>query len=359
MSKSKFDYRKESTDIVYFTATKRNNSTMPEYINFAQNRSQDIVSKANDYYMAVISFDIPNSPMPIFEYEDVYSVTITEAGVDYQVFLIYDDYGDPARLLNPNFRGIYYFQQFLDMLNKALITAYNASGATGEIPKMFLRPDGRFEIKQDLAFSGELYFSAETYRLFLGIESYFVSYDGVNGKDEFLVNKDNGNNTITSGGVTYSLNVQENKSQYLWPDIRYIAITSSKIPSTKEYFGLDTFNTNAQTQIIADFVPLYTESGGIDRTDWTYSSGAGYRLVDLTSDSSIREIDFNAIGLTRTGKQIPIFLAPRAAATVKFMFIKKSLVNNEYNGLHHFSDSLKTDFAGIHQDNRITKKRYN
>lgn len=334
------DYRKRNSDITYFNAYFRNRTNVPQQINYLQTRAQNIVDKANDYYLSVLRFDVPNTNLPFFYFQDnIYSVTITTAGTDKQIFLNYISVGEPGGNLNPGARGVYYHQQFLDMLNLALETEWNqAPAAAGDPPVMVLNDDSKFELRVDVASDSEIWFSRELYRFFLGIESIFGGYNQPNGKDQQILYKDNNNNTFAGPpGASYWGMEQETSTLYNWYDIRVIAIISNSMPCKQEYIGIISNNLTNEIQIIADYVPPYMIEPNISKSEWIFHSINNRRIVDLISDNPLRTIDFRVIGLDRHGEIFPIFIAPGDSASVKFEFIKKSLYNNEYSGDFHVS----------------------
>ena len=368
MSDNRVDYRKSTSDVIYYIATLRNDTNKNLVIDFNETRPNSIVDRPNDYYMAVISFDIPNTSFSIFNYTpDTYYVTITVGGVDYTEEVLYIDRGDPGRDVDPTIRGVYYFQQFLDMMNNALLAAHTAAGLLGveNPPFMLLRSDGRFEIRQQQGYSGDVYFNSDLYKYFTGMESDFLGYNRPDRKDRFILNKDNGNNSGEYGatanppgpGIFFNLNIQENKAQYLWPDIKALIITSTSIPVNKEYLGTGEKTTQSiELAAVSDFFPVYQEQQGNDRTDWVYIADTP-RLIDIESDIPLRTMDFRVLAYDADEKRfVPVSIAPGETATVKFAFYKKSLYNNEYNGLPHFGKTFKESVAGIMNSARTEPK---
>lgn len=332
------DNRKESDDIVYFNAFLNNSTNREQVINFSEVRAQNIINKANDYYMSVVRFDIPNLINPIFNFiNNTGSITIREAGVDKQEFLVYLNYGNTLPNIVPAQQGIYYFQQLLDMINNALALAHAAPPvSTGNIPRMLLRSDGRFEMVIDQTYSSQIYFNNDLYYLFIGMEAIFNGYDAPNGTNYEILNKDNGNNTGTYNLPlvgTFNLNVQENNSQYLWPDFKSIVITSSILPVTNELIGVNGAGINTEVAAITDFIPVRDTTAGIDRNDFVYRAQYDFRFIDLNGRNPIRKIDFQVFYVTTLGQLVPLTIGPGQTATIKLQFVKKSLVNNEYTDM--------------------------
>lgn len=358
-SKLELDYRKSSSDVLYFNASFTNIKDTPQIIDFRQSRAQNIINKSNDYYLAITRFSIPHNVIPIFNFEDdKYFVSI---GVGLASPLVYKDQGNPISTVYPNRKGIYYIQQFLDMINTALAIAHGLDPRNA--PRMVLDEDGRFSLIVDTAYipgvpADEIFFSKPLYQLFEGLNSEFISYNSVNKKDYKIIYGDKFNNIFTYQaplvGNYYEMK-QENKSQFIWSDVASIAISTANLPCRKEYLGYRSqTNSTNEAQLITDFIPVQSEPSNYDRSNWLYNSGSGFRLVELETDNPLNIIDFRVSIVTKEGTLEPLAIAPGKTASVKFMFIKKSLENNEYNGLKRMGDSFKADILGIKQTNRIT-----
>jgi len=341
---NKVDYRKETSDVVYFNASYINDTDIIRPANFDQTRGQNIVDKANDYYMSVIRFEVPHSVIAIFDFrQDEYFVTIDNGTNPPPVKLVYQSRGD-IFVPNSKFQGIYYFQQFLDIINTGLLTAHNNLGLVTNPPMLVLDENDKFSLIVDENYTEDIIFNTALYRFFLGIDAFFTR---VKNKEYRFIYKQIFNNIQPYPAPfvgNYFKMEQENKSQFNWSNITGIVIQSRTIPTTKEYIGLNNQNQTTETQVISDYIPMQTEFTSYDRSPWIYYSQGSERLVDLTSDSPIRSIDFQIGLVTRESNIIPLDVGPGEVVSVKFMFIKKSLKNNEYGnsyGEFHYDDKLK------------------
>jgi len=353
------DFRKESDDIVYFDASITNPSDKAQIISFSQTRPSNIVDKANDYYMAVIRFSIPHDIISIFNFDqDEYFVSIGASG---PVQLQYVSRGNPFSNFDPNFRGVYTFQQFLDSLNNALATAHTGSGLGGNPPMMILNNDLSFSFIVDQTYNPAtdfIFFNYPLYKFFLGIDATFIAFNAPNGRDYsinygFLFNNI-GTYTAPLAGNYYEMK-QETKSQFLFSNIKYLLITSKSIPANKELVGLSNFINNEEIQAISDFIPIQQEFTNYDRTPWVYTSETP-RLIDLQSDIPLRKIDFQVLIVDKDDNYVPLGIGPNESVDVKFAFYKKSLYNNEYDGYYDQKYSKRP--TGLKRSKRLSDYHY-
>lgn len=352
----KVDYRKESSDIVYFSATVTNTSDSPKIIDFNQSRPQNILDKANDYYMTVLRFTVPHTTVAIFNFnQDDYYITIQEGATQKTVQLIYQDQGNPTADSSATFQGIYYIQQFLDIINTALNTAHNnAPASPGNPPQMILNDDGSFSLIVDTQYTNQIIsMNQPLYAFFNGLDANFVTFTGnVNYELRYGLRLDNIGTYLAPLVGNYYIMRQESQSQYAWSNIKYIAVTSNSIPCAKEYIGIPFGTKTDESQTITDYIPLQGSYSPYDRSDWYYNAGDAYRLIDLESDGPLRRIDFQFILINKDNFAFPLQLGPGESADLKFMFAKRSLFNNEYNGLVNFEKRFKDNFLGISQADR-------
>lgn len=336
------DYRKESDDVIYITATAINNTGVAKEIEYRQTRSDNILEKASDYYLSVIRFDIPHSTLAIFNFRDnPYYVTIEQAGVDKTVQLIYLDYGNLTPNLDSAFQGVYYINQFLEMINTAFTTAHNNPPASpGNPPRIVLNTDNTFSLIVDTLYipgTTDIFFNEPLYSFFQGLDSVFIGYNTANFKDRRLIYQRYFDNVFTYPaplvGTYYNMR-QESASQYLWTNLRTLILTTNEIPITKEYVSIGPNSSSIKNQAITDYIGTQEQDDTYRRMPYEYRAGSGYRLVDLKYDGPLNKIDFKVYAVDQFGFQFPLALAPGEAARVKFMFLKKSLENNEYNGVN-------------------------
>ena len=70
-------------DHIYINSKLYNSTDKPIVCEYKETFSQSIVPKADDFYLTVVRFEIPNS-VPIFEFKDnYYNLTLSYNGSDY------------------------------------------------------------------------------------------------------------------------------------------------------------------------------------------------------------------------------------------------------------------------------------
>lgn len=350
--RSHIDHRQSTSDVVYFNASIKNNKNVSIQAFFQQARSQNIIEKCNDYYLAVVRLEVPHSTVAMFNFAARdYFVTINNGVTDFTTQLLYVSDGNPTSNLDSAFQGIYTFQQFLDSLNTALRTSHIAAGIAGNAPMMVYEEDGRFSLNVDTNYTigvDEIFFNDALFRLFQGIQSEFISFTATSNKDYRMIYGPLFNNILTYptnpifgyiAGDYYKMS-QETQSQFTWVNISSIVVTTNTIPCKKEYIGLSSDNNSTESQTITDFIPVQQNFNKYDRTPWVYEPQDGYRLVDLESDSPLRTIQFKVELVNDESFIFPVSLAPGENILLKMMFMKKSLVNNEYTQIYNPSDNI-------------------
>lgn len=316
------------SDVIYFNAAISNNKNVPIQARYIQNRSQNIVDRASDYYMAITRFDVPHDDIAIFNFnQDDYFVTIGNKTEQ----LVYVDQGNPFTTLDARFQGIYTFQQFLDSINNAFTIAHNTAPASpGNPPRVVLEEDGRFSFQIDELYTESIFLNEKLRKFFISINGIFLSYtDPIGFEVLYGPVVDNLFPYEAPLVGNYYKMLQETKSQFEWSNIIGIVITTTSMPCIKEYVGnLTGIDSSTEVQAVTDFIPIQNAGESYDRSNWIYNSGSGYRLVQLQSDSALRNIDFVVQLVNRAGFLFPSSISPGSSASVKFMFIKKELENS-------------------------------
>jgi hypothetical protein len=312
--------------VVTYKATIENTSKTDNIqARYSQKTGTHLVKRASDYYIAVERFDIPRSNLPIFLYNNSngydYSVTISNGGVDYFQTVVYQSY---ASIVRPP-DAIFYVQQFLNMVNASLLAAHNASGIAGAAPMMILDTTDRFYMVIQIGYPGEIFFSNKVFQLFYTLPAIFYGYGNLTGKDFKVVVQDVGNNTF----APYYHMRQEQSSLFRWNSYKSIIITSSRIPCVLSAVGSGNAagNNNVKVQALTDFIPLDT-NGVIDRTNWSYNSINPNRVIELTSDGPIDEIEFSIYVADTSGNLIQLYIEPGENLSVNFAFYKKSIIDS-------------------------------
>jgi hypothetical protein len=327
MHRSKI-HKESGDDVVYYTAYLTNTTDEVIPVDYNTTEVNPVIEDTSTYYCSVVNVNLPRTGAYIFGFSDVvkYYVSIVVGGVPFTTEVLYESRGDPFQNVSlDQEQGIWTVKQFLDMINTAIGTSFTNSSATGNVPYVVEEADGSFTVIQSQVTDGTLYFNYALGNKFLGLDMTFNSYTDFLGYE--VLNKDYGNNAFNTGTPEATFhNSQTGNLQQLWDDINYIFVTSDTLPCVKEFIGTDDYSSGALSSIIADFTNI--KSTGYDRTDWNYSAGAGFRLIDMYSSGSLRKIGFSAKGQIADGRVFRLRILPGYTCSVKFMFIKKSLVKN-------------------------------
>jgi hypothetical protein len=361
-SKVHYDSKVNKTDsVIYFNANIYNDPlTNPQQAKLARFNqsisSGSVVDLPENYYMAIVRFAISHALIPLYQFKDnFYSITLRRAGVDYQQFLTYQDAG-PGYSQYGYDRPVFFYQQFVSMINTALDNANLALPVPQQSPiPSFVTYDAdteRFTLFIPSKYSPDdqdvrLYFNSNLYQQIQLLNSRFLGYNQTNGKDYQILNYLIPRtlpagyvafNQITLPGtgpappppdVPFLVFTQERKALYLLNEVQSIVFTSTTLNVTKEYTGRnDGSGSVGSIPILADFVP--DQSTGRDLSEYQYNVQGPPRLVNLTNTIPITDIDYQVGIRFRDGTIVPLYLEPGETCEVKFGFFKKSLYDNNF-----------------------------
>lgn len=326
-------YRKDyysDTDNIYYNLSVYNpvdNNELIEAV-YSETRNETFGINPEEYALSVIRFNIPNTNIPIFSFQDnSYSVTLSFGGNDLQEFVVYIPSSNEDIGVN---QPIFKFQQFIDQINTALTNCYNNFVATyGAFPTATRAPymtysntGKNFSIHVEKAYETDgiqLFMNWELFRFFETFEIIFNGYNQLLGKDIEIMIKDNFNNTDPDDATLYKF-TQEIKSFYLWYDISKINILSSTLNTESEYIG-NKQGKNATLDILTDFTPSVTEES-FD-TNYIFFPVGPYRLIDFNSNQDLRTFEFRVRWEDKYGNSYPLYLSPSDELNIKLVFIKK------------------------------------
>lgn len=347
MYTNKEDPRKIFKDNIYYDARIYNNTNLDIPAEYNASRESFILDRPSDYYCFINRFSISHLTIPIFIFEEnIYSVTIqNNLGVNFQTFLTFIN-----RTSDPDNRSIYYYNQFVEMINNALNLSLIAAGLLAN--DVFVRYDpitNLFSVLFNTAVDwtmNSLFFSTRLFQLFQEFEANFLGYNSADGTDYQILEFDYGNNTVSAFGNMYFEMKQELQALYLWNAIQNIIFVSNSLPIRKEYIT-DSNNPNSDSSrpIISDFVPNLNV--GRDLSQFQFYQQGDPRLIDLISDSPINNLNFKIFYQFRDGTTTPLLLEPNEVVSVKFVFARKSIYNNAYSlmeGVGKLSNEL---YGGI------------
>jgi hypothetical protein len=131
----------------------------------------------------------------------------------------------------------------------------------------------------------------------------------------------------------YFINKQEYNIIQLWNSISGIVLLTSSIPVQAEYVPSSAY-TNAQGNsgvasfrpILTDFVPNLERAGEVSSKYIYYPTQ--YRFIQLLSDLPLTKFDVKMYWQDQKQKLYPLYISYNQSNTIKFMFIRKSLIKN-------------------------------
>jgi hypothetical protein len=336
----------KTDSIVYYNANLYNNPVNQEakLAIFDQNISSgSIVDLPENYYMSIVRFSISHMVIPLYFFVDnYYSITLQSRAVPAtinQQFLVYQSAGSYSQYgFN---QPVFYYQQFVNMINKAFKDAITALGLV--VDSIFIQYDTTLE-KFVIYIDPNVWFPVATnpsvYRLYMNanlfqqlqlFNSTFNGYKQPNGTDyeiQFIIQPAFAN-LVTIHGNDYLSYTQEKNALYLLNEIQSIVFTTASLNISKEYIGRNDGTGRAGSlPILADFVPDL--SAGRDLSQYQYVPNGPLRLINLTNTIPITSVDYQIGIKTRSGKIFPLYLEPGEVSEVKFGFFKKSLYDNDF-----------------------------
>ena len=357
MSKQLIKSSKDTDTNIYYTAHVINPPSSTKLLPavFQEERNSPIINNPSEYNMAIIRFNIPSDSLPLFEFEEnTYSVTLSYNGHDYQAYLTYVNIVPNSPYDNP----IYYYNQFLDLMNTAFsvsfstLKAANPGAPPTEAPYVIFNPSTQLfsfitQKSYDPVVAGsptiDIYLNGASFTLFENItfESNFFNGPQPNGKDNKLVVKSFKNNY-------YPLNYDSTQNYYQftspfafmrrWNEINSIQILSNSIPCRKELVGLPRFDSvssfgtavtiggSVYSNLVTDFTPQINSNSDVLSVYYFYPQGP-YRLIDLLDTNPLYKMDFSIYWTNQLGEKKLLYITPGTQIDVKFLFMKKTLNN--------------------------------
>lgn len=323
--------------------------------------NQQIINNPSKYYLAVLRFQIPTADIPILIPEiekwpntdinkTVYKVTLSyQIGIVNYIStkdVIYESvtpnaYVRPITAINKNpminpsnYYFIYNYRDFINMVNKAYIEAYNdlntqvgnilTSGPpfityNGSTYLMTLHAGN--EYLGSLSNPIKIFMNYKLFTFFDGIEVVLFDFLADEGL-QIIINDYNG----TNYNGTYYLMSQQYPSLSLWNVFKSLQIVSNLLPIENEIIpipSLDNQNTYNTSAVLKDFLPFY-ENGPEFRTFINFTASGTYELINLNSNAPIKTIDITVYWIDRYGNKYILTIPYNQVLSIKLAFIKKS-----------------------------------
>ena len=332
---------------------------------------------ASNYFCSIVRFSIQTgNALPVFiprianpavdRDETIYKVTLAYGSKESTVAVRYNPGDNINSLLtsgaggdiNTSLGGNYYYvrnyQDFAEMVNKALSTAFtNLSAqfpantfATTTAPfldidfdtyKFVLHAENNF-YKQDQLQPILIYFNSRLHELFVGLRNTFMTYDGDKNYKMTVLDPRGTNFRLVklANGTTYTFiqSHQEICSIGLWNPVASIVFCSSLLPivptqtskpnvisNQTNNFTSGGDNSNI-TNILSDF-EIAVDALNQYRPFILYAPSAEYRLLDLSSGYDLNRLNIQVFWKDHFGNLNPLFVPPGCAGHLKLLFRRK------------------------------------
>lgn len=323
---------------------------------FSQNFSYDqtslkpILSKASDYYLSVIRFNIPGAIIPLFIFDTtkVYKFILSYGGSDASQNLVYV----PQNVLtttDPSYYYVYSYQDMVNMMNTALAAAFAAllvlqpGDPDTDAPYFVYLPeegsDGRIILVTNSSYATaghtQIFFSFDLFRFIDGFDLFrnYTQIPLLSGKDFLFIINDNDTNQYQPPTIApqfppiWLQQFQEYGVIEKWSTLRSIVFTTT-MPIISEYIPTNItsmVNTNiGNTGILTDFTPDL-DVPGAQRGLFQYFPTSQYRLISLTGNDPLYRIQFDIFWSDDFGRLYPLIIPNNSNVNVKIAFLKKEL----------------------------------
>lgn len=319
---------------------------------FSETRVVPILTNPSNYELSIIRFKVPARTIPILIWkgDDVYKITMNWRGVDVSSFLTLPPYNGVPEYGN----AVYSYQSLLDSINNAFIDCYNQLGVLfpGPLPApdwklytvvppvitfnnvtKFFSIDFIFVtpayVSPPVLSAGNwtdapvpldplniisIYFNEQLGSLMRGFR---YNLDTSNDDKYYNLVVHNNNNNIFDNGSDFFITMpQDYTILNSLNDLDDIIFRTNSIPVTNEMIGSQ---RNILQQILTDFE--VTESD-FDSSNIQFFATGPLRYYPLNSNSDLRTMDLQVYWKTKSGTELPLFLAPGEKLTVKIQFRK-------------------------------------
>lgn len=349
------DRRYKSPDIQYKDFSMYNNTNTLQLARQDVTYTSPIIDDVSEYYLSINRFAISHMAIPIYFFDNTdqkYSVTIvnTITGNSNIGYLIYESAGNYASFGYT--QPVFYYQQFVNMVNAAITTAKGAPANVNEGIYLDFNPiDGKFSLYFEpssppggnpVTFDYEIYMSSA---LFQQLQFFGAVFSGsMTDPRAYKINlyakplKNNYYEDIVSAvPVSYFYVTQEREALYLLNDIQNIAFVTNRIPTTREYIpNLINSGELASKAILVNFIPDLGQ--GRNLSEYQYYPQGYPNLINMDAAGPLSSIDVQIFFVTNRDQFYPLYLEPSESINIKFAFYKKSMFNHSFTSL--MSDKL-------------------
>lgn len=221
-----------------------------------------------------------------------------------------------------DYYGIFSIQQVITMFNVAVQSALTASGTAGSAVYSYNSTTQLISLTVNAAFvaTGASIFMNDAAENFLSTFQFYENYTPTVEDDYYHVLTP----LPAPVGGPYVF-VEEAIGMSLWYDLRNIIITSNSLPIRFESVpsGSDS-GLVAYKPIVTDFI-IGLDDVNVASCIAIYNPQSQYRLIDMTSHTSIVKIQLSILYADKFGNNFPLLLDRSQSASIKLGFFKKNL----------------------------------
>lgn len=342
------------------------NPTLPHnMMSFSESYSNLLLGNMEEYYITVVTISIPTHSVPLIDmYGNIQTgstqgnpdltdwyLCYTCNGHNYGGYVEYSPLNNLSKPLAPSNNpptyeatsSPYYYvsnyNNIVTMINTRLKQSYNlmfaaepslglAGLTVNDQPYItFDDETNKFTLVYNKLLIGlvDLYMND---RLNIKLPGFYTYFAGVStGRDYKIIFEVLPNNSLSA---TLNVNSQQYAgSPSAFQTINQLVITSSSIRGRGEFVTTNQSSQLPFPSILFSLNPLL-ETPKDQKSTLIYTASGSYRLVDITGSGDLRNLDLGVYYTDQNNNLLPIYLHKGSVATVKLLFVKKSLFNNQY-----------------------------
>lgn len=339
---------------VYYNARITNTKTSTNLLKmeYEEEMTTPIINKPNDYVLSIVRFNIPSNALPLFNYGNLQTVTLSYSGNDYQENVVYIPIA--SSVFDPSFpQPVYYYSQMVQMINNALTAAFtalktaNPGAPPTEAPYLIFNPTTQlFSFITQTAYDPvinpvtiEIFFNSICAKMFETIEMYSFGRNLPFGKDVQLTIRNTNNNYYPNPTTNTGYYQFTSQFPYFreWNQLNSIVIVSKSLPTRREMTGSVTNASESEgiskyVNILTDFTPQINNNSEVLSTFYYYPQGP-YRFIDLMETNPLVKFDFAIYWTDFAGNFYPLYLAPGNEVNIKFLFMNKKQLGYYQNNV--------------------------
>jgi len=345
-------------------------NALPTNAQITANNNMPVLENPDQYYGSVIRFSVPCFATPLISFivqtpivnaqdinKGIGSFTFAYGSyTGIQSFHIYKPQIEDSILPKypsalQDFSTYYYFlysySWLLDIYNTALqvgfadLQANNPAIASAKCPFFFYDAQSELiKLYADKAFFDlslptpiKLFFNSPTSQYYNGLVFNEVSVGSATGADNyFIIKNQNGLNLQTVSSTEYIVLTQEFISLAYLSPLKNIVITSTMNVVSEVFFvnAPASLQNNQFVNVLTDFVPDLSggTEAGVGSKVFIYNATSLYRVFQFRDLNPLYTINIGIQWVDQLGNFYPLLLVKGTQATMKIMFIKKTVYNN-------------------------------